>query len=144
MKPYLLDINVLVALAWPSHVHHAEAQQWFACKREVGFRTCPLTEVGFVRISSNPSFTPNAVLPSEAALLLERITAMPQHKFWPDDLSLLTAIGVKTLLVGHRQITDAYLVALAKKHGGILATFDRGALTLPNAVDGAVELVAIR
>ena len=54
MRPYLLDINVLLALTWPSHVFHPQAQEWFARNRAAGFRTCPLTEIGFVRISSNP------------------------------------------------------------------------------------------
>ena len=66
MKPYLLDTNVLIALAWPNHIHHQEAQNWFAKKRSAGFRTCPLTQTGFVRISSNSQFTSPAVTPGEA------------------------------------------------------------------------------
>ena len=92
MKPYLLDVNVLIALVWPSHLHHEQAQRWFARRRAAGFRTCPLTQTAFVRISSNPNFTPNAVGPREALALLDRITSMPEHAFWPDDLPLRTAI----------------------------------------------------
>ncbi|MBZ5576590.1 MAG: PIN domain-containing protein [Acidobacteriia bacterium] len=137
-KPYLLDVNLLVALAWPSHVHHREAQQWFARKGKSGFRTCPLTQAGFVRISSNPKFSPEAVSPADAAQLLAEITGLPEHGFWPDDLTFEQAMGRIPHLAGHRQVTDAYLAALATAHGGILATLDRGAATLSSAV----ELVA--
>lgn len=140
MKPYLLDVNVLIALGWPSHVHHEEAQNWFARHRKAGFRTCPLTETGFVRISSNPGFTPEAVSPWEALALLDRITSLPEHGFWPDDLPLGRAIAGGEPLLGHRQITDAYLVALAKRHRGVLATLDRSVLALPEASE-AVELL---
>ena len=141
MKPYLLDVNVLLALGWPTHVHHALAQTWFAERRAVGFCTCPLTEIGFLRISSNPKFTRKAVLPAEALALLERIKSMPEHEFWTDDLPVTSALGSGTGIVGHRQITDAYLLALARTHGGILATFDRGALSLARPREKVVELV---
>lgn len=141
MKPYLLDVNVLIALTWPSHVHHHQAQKWFAQRRRAGFRTCPLTQTGFVRISSNPHFTPEAVSPKEALALLDRITALPSHAFWPDDLPLKEALGTDQAIVTHRQITDAYLLALARVRGGILATLDRGVLSLPGSVSGAVELL---
>lgn len=141
MKPYLLDVNVLIALAWPSHLHHPDAHAWFGRARKAGFRTCPLTQTGFVRISSNPKFTPDAVTPADALALLERITALPFHEFWPDDLSLREALTGQRLLVGHRQITDAYLLALAARRGGALATFDRAVLSLTGVKTGTVELL---
>lgn len=129
-------MNLLIALAWPSHVHHQEAQAWFAGKRRAGFRTCPLTQAGFVRISCNPKFSPDAVAPSDALQLLEAITSLPEHDFWADDLSLEEALGkIQPLLAGHRQVTDAYLAGLAAVHGGILATLDRGATALSRAVE---------
>lgn len=140
MKPYLLDVNVLLALAWPSHVHHRTAQTWFAERRTAGFRTCPLTEIGFVRISSNPKFSSEAVFPSEALLLLKQMKSMPEHTFWTDDLPATTALLNNAAVLAHRQITDAYLLALAKIRGGILATFDRGALSLDPS-RASVELV---
>lgn len=112
MKPYLLDINVLIALAWPSHAHHRDMQEWFAREKKAGFRTCPLTEIGFVRISCNPSFTPDAVSPPESCAMLSRITSWPGHGFWPDHLPFAEAVGEDNLLAGHRQVTDAYLLAL--------------------------------
>src|SRR5262249_7534558 len=86
VKPYLLDVNVLLALAWPNHVHHNEAAAWFERKGAPAFRTCPITETGFVRISSNPAFTANAVMPNQALILLQQITSLPGHEFWPDHL----------------------------------------------------------
>ena len=141
MRGYLLDVNVLIALVWPLHVHHGHCQSWFATRRESGFATCPLTQIGFVRISSNPRFTPNAVSPPEAMLLLSRIVALPEHQFWPDDLPLGGAIAAGPLLAGHRQITDAYLVGLARKNGGRLATLDRGVRILAPKEDDLVELI---
>jgi predicted nucleic acid-binding protein len=75
MAKYLLDVNVLLALAWPSHEFHASAHHWWigSGKR---WATCALTELGFIRLSSNPSFTRDAVTPYEAAALLERLVAL--------------------------------------------------------------------
>ena len=141
MKPYLLDTNVLIALAWPNHVHYQEAQAWFAQKGTGGFRTCPLTQTGFVRISSNPAFGSAAVTPSEALALLEQVTRLPGHDFWPDDLSLQHALSGRPALTGHRQVTDAYLLALASRHGGVLATLDRALVSLARGAPGTVEIV---
>ncbi|MBM3749187.1 MAG: VapC toxin family PIN domain ribonuclease [Acidobacteria bacterium] len=142
MRPYLLDSTVLIALSWPPHVHHRLAQDWFARRRTSGFRTCPLTQLAFVRISSNPTLTPRAVSPMQALDLLNRITALPEHGFWPDDLTLQEALHVHQPILGHRQYTDAYLLALAAAHGGLLATLDRGVLALPGATPDAVELLS--
>jgi len=141
MKPYLLDINVLIALAWPNHLHHRDAQAWFSRKGAAGFRTCPITEAGFVRISSNPAFTSEAVAPGDAMALLERMTKLRGHGFWPDDLALREAVR-GLALAGHRQVTDAYLLALASAHGGVFATLDRGAAALARQAGHAVDLIA--
>lgn len=124
--PHLLDVNVLIALAWPNHVHHAPAHHWFASESQSGWATCPITECGFVRISANAKAIVGAVSPRAAADLLDRIVGLPNHVFWPDDLAWTERPGVpRDGLVGHRQVTDAYLVGLATKHGGKLATLDR-------------------
>ncbi len=141
MKRCLLDVNLLIALAWPSHVHHAEAQRWFGQRKSSGFSTCPITQTGFVRIASNPKFMRAAVAPEAALALLREITAMPEHEFWPDDLTLEDALGEEVTLVGHRQVTDAYLAALAAKHGGVVATLDRAMLAVAGGREGLVELV---
>jgi toxin-antitoxin system PIN domain toxin len=140
MKPYLLDTNVLIALAWPNHVHHHESLAWFQKKAVDGFRTCPITQTGFVRISSNPAFSKHAVMPFEALSLLARITELPGHGFWPDDLSFADAVaGGPLVITGHRQVTDLYLLRLAARHGGVLATLDRGIEVL--AGGAGLELV---
>lgn len=142
MTPYLLDTNVLIALAWPNHVHHCDTQAWFARKGAAGFRTCPMTQTGFVRISSNPAFTPGAVSPGEALALLERVARLPGHDFWPDDLLLREAVSLGAAPIGHRQVTDAYLLALARSHGGILATLDRAVSVLARReCAGALEII---
>lgn len=123
--PYLLDVNVLLALAWQDHMNHQEAHQWFDTHRAAGFATCPLTQLGFVRISSNQKFTRDAVSPATALHLLERITRLPGHRFWSDSVSCHDAFRSAPLLVGHKQITDFYLLHLAQAHGGVLATLDR-------------------
>lgn len=142
----LLDANLLIALAWPQHVHHALAHAWFARHRVKRWATCPLTQLAFVRISSNPKIIDAAVSPPEAAAMLARIVGLAGHEFWPCDLPVagLAAYDSPTLH-GHRQVTDAYLLALARHHGGRLATLDRGLLEL--LADAAermrwVELVA--
>ena len=81
MKPFLLDVNVLLALAWPSHVHHRDAQAWFAARQPAGFRVCPITQAGFVRISSHPNFTPRAVSPAAALGLLASLRRSPDTSF---------------------------------------------------------------
>jgi toxin-antitoxin system PIN domain toxin len=132
----LLDVNVLVALAWPNHVHHEPAHRWFRKIRSGGWATCPLTQTGFVRVSSNDRVLPDARPPAEALAVLEKITRVPGHVFWSDDTSLCTSRFVaRGRLVGYRQVMDAHLLALALARGGRLATFDRGVLEIvPDSV----------
>ena len=85
----LLDVNVLVALAWPNHVHHGRALAWFRGIRDEGWATCPATESGFVRVSSNFRVIPDARTPAEAISLLREMKSIPGHTFWPDDMSVL-------------------------------------------------------
>ncbi len=123
----LLDVNLLIALAWPNHVHHRAALRWFDRNRKSGWATCPLTQSGFVRVSSNAHILPGARSPREALALLRRIVGLPNHVFWQDDISIAVSDLVdETRLLGHRQITDAHLLAVALRHGGQLATLDRG------------------
>lgn len=140
MKPYLLDTNVLIALAWPNHVHHAEALAWFQTRAALAFRTCPLTQTGFVRISSNPGFSENPPSPHQALQLFKRITELPGHDFWPDDLALTDAFATGPLM-SHRHVTVGYLLALAARHDGVLATLDRGVRPLARSSLERLELI---
>jgi len=126
VKVGLLDVNMLIALAWPSHVHHQVAQAWFGENSSDGWATCPLTQCAFVRISSNQKILPDAVSPKEALALLGEIIGLKNHVFWPDDICLPDEHVPSGFLVGHRQITDAYLLGLAVRHGGRLVTLDAG------------------
>ena len=123
----LLDVNVLVALAWPTHVHHEIAQRWFSRNRQTGWATCPATQAGFVRVLSNPAFSPDALTPREAFAHLASAVSVTGHVFWPDDTSLVGSrfLG-ESKLVGYRQVTDAHLLAVALRHRGALVTLDRG------------------
>ncbi|MDT8367641.1 MAG: hypothetical protein RQ745_00420 [Longimicrobiales bacterium] len=137
----LLDVNVLMALAWPNHIHHRVAHRWFERIAGEGWATTPVTESGFVRVSSNARVLPEAARPVDALELLRRMRGVPGHTFWPDDVELSAdETGLTGRIVGHRQVTDAHLVLLAHTRGGRVATFERGmeelaAGVLPTAVE---------
>jgi uncharacterized protein len=126
-----LDGNVLVALTTPLHVHHAAAERWFAGQVRP-FATCPITQGTLLRMMMNLG-----QLSAEQALeILHQLLAHPSHRFWPDaiEYSKLSWRGV----VGHRQVTDAYLAGLARHFGGRLVSFDKGLAALHADV---VELI---
>lgn len=135
MTTFLLDVNVLIALVDPNHVHHDPAHLWFARVGRRRFATCPITENGLLRIVGNPRYPaspgpPSAVLPSLVA-----IRALSGHQFWPDDASLADPkYGASSFLTTHSRVTDGYLVGLARARRGRLATFDHRLAT-----DGPVE-----
>jgi hypothetical protein len=129
-------------LAWPNHVHHRRAISWFQRVRDEGWATCPLTESGFVRVSSNARVIPDARPPVDAIALLRRMREVPGHVFWPDDVSPADEeAGAFSRVVGYRQVTDAHLLTLAARNGARLATFDRGVGELMPDADGVVELI---
>jgi len=134
----LLDVNVLVALLDEAHVFSAKVYEWLDAQvRKVA--TCPLVENGVVRVMSAPAYTAtHASTPVQVTQALQAMTARLDHEFWPDDVSILDPAAIDTgRLHGHRQITDAYLLALAVRHGGALATLD-AAVPL-SAVPGAAR-----
>jgi toxin-antitoxin system PIN domain toxin len=141
----LLDVNVLVSLAWPNHVHHGPAQAWFRGRGSRAWATTPITECGFVRVSSNRSAIPEAVSVREALSLLSRMRTLRGHVFLPDDVGLVVGdegTPGAARLVSHRAVTDAHLVALARRHGAKLVTFDRGIEALVDGDDETVVLVS--
>ena len=140
MTAYLLDVNVLLALSWPGHKFHSSVQEWFGHNASKGWATCPMVEAGFVRIVSNPAFSVHAVSPKEAIEALEINTKHPTHQFWPDDIPLATAMAkLRDRIVGHQQITDAYLLALAMHHRSKLATLDKGIRAW--GIEAAIEVI---
>ena len=120
---FLLDTNALMALAWENHEHHAAVTRWLQGVRS--FATCPMIQGGFVRISSNPALG-YANSPAQVFRSLDSIIGDDRHIFWPDDLSFGGAEVRRELIGSHTQVTDNYLAALAFRHNGSLATFDKG------------------
>ncbi|MHB1234882.1 MAG: TA system VapC family ribonuclease toxin [Microbacteriaceae bacterium] len=124
-KPYLLDLNVLIALTWPQHVHHRRAHAWFD-RLKSPWATTPITESGFLRLSTNPAVVGQMVPIIQAVATLQAIRSTRGHIFLPDQSSL-AAPGISLERVAtSRQIVDAHLVNLAEKSGAVLATIDRG------------------
>lgn len=124
----LLDVNVLIALLDPDHAFHERSHRWWATQARHGWASCPLTENGLVRIMSNPAYSKTARFsPKDLIQHLQQFAHDSDHEFWPDDVSLRDkAIFVENRLHSSRVITDIYLLALASKHRGCLATFDQG------------------
>jgi len=122
----LLDINVLLALLDANHVDHTTARAWLSSEIEHGWASCALTENGCVRVMSQPRY-PGFVSSLAAAALLRRATSTPHHAFWSCDLSLLDeGVFDDSRIHGPRQVTDAYLLALAAANNGRFVTFDQG------------------
>ncbi|MFT4052024.1 MAG: hypothetical protein QM677_07225 [Microbacterium sp.] len=119
---YLLDVNVLLALYDPRHVHHHRARNWFSAV-EV-WATTPMTETAFVRLLSNPAVSGEETPPVEAIAALNTIRHAPGHRFVLDDSSLAHPHLDLGSLVGFRQVTDFHLLNLAVRAGLHLATFD--------------------
>jgi uncharacterized protein len=122
MKAALLDTNVLLALAWPNHQHHAQAHAWFAAEAKKGWATCGFTQLAFIRLSSNPAYTSDAVSPQEAATLLQQWTRIKTHRFWVSPAADDPAIYARA--IGHQQVNDAWLVEAARRNSGRLITLD--------------------
>ena len=122
----LLDVNVIVALFDGDHVHHDAAHDWFSDVRRRGWATTPITENGALRVLSNAAYHGAAVTPTTLRGHLRTFCAGEGHVFWPGDVSL---VGEEVLsahaTLTHRQLTDVWLLALAVRHGGSLATFDQ-------------------
>lgn len=134
----LLDVNLLVALFDPDHIHHDLAHDWFEDHRRHGWATCPVTESGFVRVLANPAYGATVTRPVDLVGRLRQFCASRHHVFWPNAVSLTDEkIFNPAMIRGHRQLTDVYLLGLATKMSGCLATFDR---TIPlAAVAGATR-----
>lgn len=140
----LLDVNVLVALFDPDHVHHEAAHAWFEPSRSTGWATCPLTENGVVRVLSNPAYGAEPERPSALLGRLRSFCSSGGHVFWPDDVSLRSAKVLRAgAALSHATLTDVYLLALAVAHDGLLATFDRRipVSVVPGAEKGHLEVI---
>ena len=128
----LLDVNVLLSLAWGNHPHHNAAHAWFAQNASGGWATCLLTQIGFLRLSLNPVIVGVTLDCPTAVGLLAGLMAHPNHQFL-DLAPTITATPFDELvpkIVGHQQITDATLLHLARFHGMKLVTLDQATSAL--------------
>ena len=121
----LLDVNVWVALLDEAHIHHGLANNLFA-RSKLQIATCALTENGALRVLNLPGYSQRAPPGFDAVRAkIALACADVDHAFWPCALSLRSDNILNwTRVMGHNQITDAYLLALAVHHQGALATFD--------------------
>lgn len=126
----LLDANVLIALLVDDHVHHEAAENWFV-GLSGNFATCPVTQGSLIRLLVREGQSA-----ATARAVLGETTANPRHEFWPDDVPY-TDVRIQGI-IGHRQVTGAYLAQLARARGARLATFDQAMATLH---DDVAELV---
>jgi toxin-antitoxin system PIN domain toxin len=134
---HLLDANALIALGWPAHEHHEPVQRWFSRHAQQGWATTALTQAAFVRIVSQPAFSGRSLGVGEVAGLLLRNLAHARHRLLPLDFGFEQVLGCCTGgVVGHRQMTDAYLLTTAIRHDMKLLTFDSG---LPALLSNAAE-----
>jgi hypothetical protein len=114
---HLLDANALIALTLTEHEHHRRAAVWASAAGRIAL--CPIVEGALVRFLLRMGQSQET-----AKALLAGLYANPRCRFWPDTVSYLDAD--LDHVAGHRQVTDAYLTALAARNDGLLATFDRG------------------
>jgi toxin-antitoxin system PIN domain toxin len=139
----LLDVNVIIALLDAGHAHHTVATKWLGQNIKQGWASCPITQNGSIRVLSQPAY-PNHVTTTEAAARLREATGTIYHEFWPDGVSMLdNELFNWSVLLNARQLTDAYLLALAVKNKGRFVTFDRGiSLTaVPRAMSKHLVLI---
>lgn len=133
----LLDVNVLLALLDRDHINHEQARSWLNIEIEHGWASCAITQNGFVRIISQPRY-PNPVTPHYAIGMLAQAAATRHHQFWTCAVSVLDTDVVKPSRVHNsKQVTDAYLLALAVANDGRFVTFDQSIslATVPGAED---------
>ena len=131
----LLDVNVLIALLDAEHLHHEAARRWLRNNIQHGWATCPITQNGCLRIMAQTGYS-NTLPASLVAERLREATATDHHRFWPDEVTLLdTDVVDWGRMIGAKQITDIYLLALAVRRGGRFVTFD--ARVASNTVPGA-------
>jgi uncharacterized protein len=128
---HLLDVNALLAHCWPTHVHHRRMHDWMGRHAREGWLTCAITQAAFVRISCQPAFSSQGFDIEEAWETLHANLRHPGHRWVPLDFAFADVLACCTGgVVGHRQITDAYLLAAAIRAGARLLTFDSGLRSL--------------
>jgi len=108
-------------------------RRWFARHHRGGWATCPVTEAGFVRVSSNPTVLPSPIGAESARSVLAALRAVDGHSFLTDDVSVCD--DDVPPVHGYRQVTDVHLLTLARRHQASMVTFDRGLYELAGGRD---------
>jgi toxin-antitoxin system PIN domain toxin len=139
-RPLLLDVNALLALAWPNHQSHSAVLARLEQRPVPRWVTCALTQLGFVRLSSNPKIVEVRKTPAEAVGLLADLTHDQQHVYLENLPALHQTASVFRRLLGHQQVTDAYLLGVADASGATLLTFDRR-VVLPGSTRAHIEVI---
>lgn len=124
----LLDVNALIALLDPNHVHHEVMHIWFGARKAWTWATCPLTENGLVRVLAQPSYPGGPFAPRQTIGMLRSWIANQDksYEWWADDVSLTDATLFRAEhVVAARQVTDVYLLGMAHRRGGRLVSLDR-------------------
>ncbi len=123
----LLDLNILIALTDPEHQHHQKARNWLTSSVAGRLGICPLTEAGFLRVTTNPVFHPGPRTLEQAIAILQALKERDDYWYCPIDRSWVELTApFAARIFGHQQVTDAYLLGLAIKEKGVLVTFDKG------------------
>src|SRR5437868_1756422 len=143
MKRHLLDVNILIAIIWPSHQEHVSARSWFEKSGYQLWASNPLTQLGVLRLLTNPALTYGMVSVTAALTLLNKATQHSKHEFWPLDRTVAASLGpVISRVRGYKQWTDALLLCQAAERDGVLVTFDAGIKELaPNELKDRVLLL---
>ena len=141
MTRHLLDVNVVIAILDPLHIHHERAHRWFAARGADAWHTCPTVQNGVVRVVSHAKY-PNSQATSVVVGSLMSLVAHPGHEFVPDSVSLLDGSVRSDRLLSSGQVTDTYLLHLASSHGARLATFDTRLVTsaVPDGVAAVLHI----
>jgi toxin-antitoxin system PIN domain toxin len=132
LNDYLVDVNVLVALGDQDHVHHKSAMRWLDEVKDGSWGTCAFSEAGFMRIMSNPRL--RGFTMAQANEVLASLGRHAKYRYWPINQTWAQLAGpFEGRVFGHQQITDACLLGLAIREGGVLVTMDKGILFLAGA-----------
>lgn len=139
----LLDVNVLIALIDPAHEFHEAAHEWFGRNRQHGWATCPMTENACLRILSKPAYPWVGLTVDAIRRILAELCASDDHRFWPDSVSMLDGTRFDIAQAAPKNLTDIYLLGVAKAHGGRSVTFVRGIRweCVNTAVADSIELL---
>jgi hypothetical protein len=142
MSRYLLDVNVLLALVWPRHESYEAAHAWFGKTGRHAWATNPLTQLGVLRLLTNPAVTKGVVGAAAALAAVAEFTRHEGHEFWPLDREIAACLTVTSgRLRGHGQWTDAMLLWHATERDGVLVSFDSGLKALAGRDSGSHVLI---